>query len=277
MLRGHPYIERVFAWDKRTSSIGSLLRQLRSEQYNVVVNLQRHARSGWITIRAGAPVTVGFEKNPLSMFFTKRVKHYMDGRHEIERNHELVSDWTGAASRPPRLYPTKADFHSVAPYVQEPYVCIAPTSVWFTKQYPAELWVRLIAQLKTNVWLLGGTSDVQACDAIVAQCNMPTVRSLAGQLSILQSAALISQATMTYANDSAAMHLASAVNAPVTAIFCSTVPRFGFGPLSDVSFIVESTAPLPCRPCGIHGLPQCPQKHFRCATTITAEQIIEHR
>ena len=46
-------------------------------------------------------------------------------------------------------------------------------------------------------------------------------------------------AKMNYVNDSAPMHIASAVNAPVTAVFCSTVPEFGFGPLSDVSIIVR--------------------------------------
>jgi ADP-heptose:LPS heptosyltransferase len=42
-------------------------------------------------------------------------------------------------------------------------------------------------------------------------------------------------AAMNYVNDSAPMHFASAVNAPVTAVYCSTIPAFGFGPLSDRS------------------------------------------
>jgi heptosyltransferase-2 len=70
------------------------------------------------------------------------------------------------------------------------------------------------------------------------------------------------------------MHFCSAVNAPVTAIYCSTVPAFGFGPLSDQSFIVETLAPLTCRPCGLHGLKACPQVHFNCAQTIQTSQLI---
>jgi heptosyltransferase-2 len=88
---------------------------------------------------------------------------------------------------------------------------------------------------------------------------------MAGKLSLLESAAIMAGARMNFVNDSAPMHLASAVNAPVTAVFCSTVPAFGFGPLSDNAFIAETTIPLDCRPCGLHGYTVCPKGHFKCA------------
>jgi heptosyltransferase-2 len=79
---------------------------------------------------------------------------------------------------------------------------------------------------------------------------------------------------MNYVNDSAPMHFASAVNAPVTAIYCSTIPAFGYGPLSDNSNIVETHEQLSCRPCGLHGYKACPQGHFKCAFGITNEQLL---
>jgi len=97
--------------------------------------------------------------------------------------------------------------------------------------------------------------------------------NLAGKLSFLESAALMKDAKMNFTNDSAPMHLASAVNAPVTAIFCSTVAAFGFGPLSDDSFVVETKEQLDCRPCGLHGFSKCPEKHFKCALTINSDQL----
>jgi heptosyltransferase-2 len=81
-------------------------------------------------------------------------------------------------------------------------------------------------------------------------------------------------AAMNYANDSAPLHFASAMNAPVTAIYCSTVPSFGFTPLSDKSFIVETDQKLTCRPCGLHGRKACPLGHFNCAHTIRTEQLL---
>jgi heptosyltransferase-2 len=81
-------------------------------------------------------------------------------------------------------------------------------------------------------------------------------------------------AAMNYVNDSAPMHFASAVNAPVTAVYCSTIPSFGFGPLSDIKYIVEIKEPLDCRPCGLHGYKACPRGHFHCAWHITDDQLL---
>jgi heptosyltransferase II len=82
-------------------------------------------------------------------------------------------------------------------------------------------------------------------------------------------------AVMNYSNDSAPLHLGSSVNAPSTAIFCSTIPAFGFGPLSYNSAVIETTVKLACRPCGLHGYKACPKGHFKCAETITATQLSE--
>jgi len=81
-------------------------------------------------------------------------------------------------------------------------------------------------------------------------------------------------ALMNYMNDSAPMHLASAMNAPTTAIFCSTIPAFGFGPLADDRTVIESDQKLTCRPCGIHGSKDCPEKHFDCAEKIPVKSLI---
>jgi heptosyltransferase-2 len=80
---------------------------------------------------------------------------------------------------------------------------------------------------------------------------------------------------MNFVNDSAPMHFASAVNAPTTAIFCSTIPKFGFGPLSDQSFVVETNEALSCRPCGLHGKKACPEGHFKCGKTINVKNLID--
>ena len=107
---------------------------------------------------------------------------------------------------------------------------MSPASVWFTKQLAKEKWVELIEAIgrKKTIYLLGAPGDAELCNALITATH-DGVQSLAGQLSLLQSAALMEGATMNYVNDSAPMHLASAMNAPVTAIYCSTVPYFGFG------------------------------------------------
>ncbi|GAC1592452.1 MAG: hypothetical protein NVS3B25_13020 [Hymenobacter sp.] len=221
---------------------------------------------------------MGFAKNPLSRFFTHRVPHAIgDGTHEVARNLVLLVDAEPAPLVPPRLYPSALDEATAAAYAAPgPYVCLAPTSVWFTKQYPEAKWQELLAALPAGlrVYLLGGPPDVRACERLAAASGRGNVTSLAGKIGLLASAALMRGAMMNYVNDSAPLHLCSAVGAPVTAVFCSTVPAFGFGPLSPVSFVVETPEPLACRPCGLHGHGACPLGHFRCAYGIEVGQLL---
>ena len=140
-------------------------------------------------------------------------------------------------------------------YTGKPFITISPASVWFTKQYPPLKWAAFIDKLpkQTSVYLLGGIGDRSLCEAVIQMTNSGSTFNLAGELTFLQSAAIMKHARMNYVNDSAPMHFASAMNAPVTAVYCSTIPAFGYGPLSDISYIVEKQGPLYCRPCGLHG------------------------
>ena len=71
----------------------------------------------------------------------------------------------------------------------------------------------------------------------------------------------------------ATANIASAMNAPVTVVFCSTVPAFGFGPLRENGRVAETSEKLACRPCGLHGYKACPEGHFKCALAIDPQQV----
>lgn len=276
----HPFIHKLYVWNKKGGKYKNLfkiLSEIRKEEYLYVFNLQRYFSTGLLTVFSGATAKVGFDKNPLSRYFSRSFKHDMNsGMHEIERNHQLIKSITDANPAMPRLYPTKNQFQKVEKYKNSDYVCISPASVWFTKQLPAENWIDLIKALEKNykIYLLGGPDDKNLCEKIRLAAESPKVFNLAGKLSLLESAALMKDAIMNYTNDSAPMHLASSMNAPVTAVYCSTIPGFGFGPLSDDSYIVETAKELSCRPCGLHGKRSCPQKHFECARSITVDGLL---
>lgn len=283
LLSGHPLLKDVLVWDKERNKykhLYSLLLEIRKRKYNAVINLQRFAATGLLTAFSGASRRIGFDKNPLSFLFTKKVPH-LNGTaqqpvHEVERNLDLVKSFTDFEPEMPRLYPSDDDFQAVAPLKRLAYVCIAPTSVWFTKQFPLEKWIEFIQLLpvKLPVYLLGGPDDKAACRQMMQLTGRQSVQDLCGRLSLLESAALMKDAVMNYVNDSAPMHLCSAMNAPVTAVYCSTIPAFGYGPLSDRSHIVEMPDELYCRPCGLHGYRECPEQHFRCAHEIDAMQLL---
>jgi len=281
LFQSHPFLNQVLVWDKKNNKYQNwvgLLFKIRSSQYDLVLNAQRFAATGAWTAFSKAKIKIGFDKNPFSFLFTHAVVHQFSekGQHEIDRNHQLLSSLFLTKVAMPKLYPTASDELAVSSYQQLPYLCIAPASVWFTKQFSIEKWVDLINEIpfKGPIYLIGGPGDKLLCDQILQKINRKSVVNLAGRLSFLASAALQKKAVLNYVNDSAPMHFASAVNAPVVAVYCSTLPNFGFGPLSDRSFIVQTNEALACRPCGIHGKKQCPLKHFDCAKTIKMDQLI---
>ncbi len=282
LLNSHPYLREVLIWDKKNAkykNLWQLLRQIRKNKYDVVVNVQRYSATGMLTAFSGAGKRIGFNKNPLSPLFDIAVKHTHNKGdkiiHEVERNLSLIQSLTDTSFCKPRLHPSSKDIEKVQSLKSFPYLCIAPASVWFTKQYPEYKWINFINKIPYpfTIYLLGGAGEAGICESIQQKVNKKVI-SLAGKLSYLQSASLMKDAKMNYTNDSGPMHFASAMNAPIAAVFCSTAPVYGYGPLSDKKFIIEIQEPLSCRPCGLHGHKKCPQGHFKCAHLIRDEQLL---
>lgn len=274
LFENHPFLNQIIIWDKKAEKYLNLLRtvlKIRRNKYDLVINLQRFASTGLLCGLSKGKEKIGFSENPLSFLFHKKIKYGFQqnkiNRHEVERCHELIRSLTDDIPAAMKLYPNQKAYDRVKTFKEKKYIVICPASVWFTKQYPAEKWVDLINSMhvKLDVYLLGGSDDEKLCQEISNQSRNHSVRNLAGKLSFLETAALMVNAEMCYVNDSGPMHIASAMNAPTTAIFLSTVPSFGFGPRSENAKVIETSEKLECRPCGVHGHQACPKGHFKCA------------
>jgi len=289
----------VHVWDKKKNKyqhLFQIIQTVRRIKYDVVINVQRYLATGIITVLSGAKKTIGFNKNPLSFLFSEVVAHQFGAAaeaaeagarpaaqnsnsaslHETSRNHALLASLTTAPVAKPAMYPSAAHFAAVQKWQGGPYICMSPGSVWETKKMPAKNWIDLINAVPTNytIYLMGAPNETALCAEILSGSSREGVFNIAGELNLLEAAALIKGASLNYVNDSAPMHLASATNAPVAAIYCSTIPAFGYGPLSDTQFVVETLEHLPCKPCGLHGKKACPLGHFNCGHTITTAQLL---
>ncbi|RFC53204.1 glycosyltransferase family 9 protein [Brumimicrobium aurantiacum] len=277
LLINNSKINKIFIWDKKGGKYRSLLRNIKNIRkviYDEVITLQRYTNAGLVTLFAKTKRRIGFDKNAFRSMYTKTVKHSLEGEnHEVERNLSLIAHHGAQKLVRPELFPSSNDMELVEDYKSETYFCLAPASVWATKKLPASGWTELINLLlqKGEVKLLGGPDDHDLCDDI--QKEFPGgVHNLAGKLTLMQSAALMKDATMNYVNDSGPLHIASAMNAPTRAFFCSTVPKFGFGPLADDAKVIETPLGLDCRPCGNHGFTKCPLGHFKCGKSIVINE-----
>ena len=220
---------------------------------------------------ARIPSRIGFS-GPWSFLYTEARPKPAVG-HESDRLLALANMPPGVY--PPHLRPTAEDEQAAAHLGEGPFVALAPGSIWGSKRWPyyAELAGRLAAEVAVVV--VGGTADVALGDEIVKAVGPSGRRAVnaCGTLTLRQSAALIGRAQLLVTNDSAPLHLATAMGTPIVAVFGPTVTEFGFGPLrpGDVALGVDG---LQCRPCSPHGPPQCPLGHHRCMREITVAAVI---
>lgn len=269
LLQNNPSIHNIYIFNKsnkKLSEIFRLTKIFKTNRYDIVFNFHRFGSSGIITLLSGAKKKYGFKKNPFSWCYTKKFEHNIgNGQHEVERNLQLLQEFGAATTAQPELYPSQENYEKVKSYKNQTYYCIAPASVWFTKQLPEHKWIELIQILGNEhcIYLLGAPNDVELCERLQINSKQNNIINLAGKLSLLESAVLMKDAKRNYVNDSGPLHIASAMNAPVTAFFCSTITDFGFGPLSNDKQVLE-VKNLECRPCGLHGYKACPLGHFKC-------------
>ena len=275
LVKDHPFINETIVWQKKENkykNLVSLAKTIRQSKYDYVVNLQRFMASGFLTWRSGAKHRIGFKKNPLSFLYTEKFPHEIgNGQHEVERNQLLIEKITDSKALKPKLHPSESNYSKIENLkLDTDYIVVAPSSVWFTKQVPQSKIIELINKQSNGVQvcLIGAPSDFDYCQSILEEVKHTNIINLSNRLNLLDSAVLIQNAKMSYVNDSAPLHIASAMNANVTAFFCSTIPEFGFGPLSDTSILIQSEEKLECRPCGIHGFKTCPKDHFKCGLKL---------
>lgn len=291
VIQGLPTIEKVWVWDKqggKTKNLMKLIKELRSIRFDMVFNLHRHFNSGLIASLMHSPLKVGFKQNPLSFFQTHSVDHKIPHKtpaglwHEVQRNLQLLQKAEpsyqivdNSKNYKPELPLQEKHFAKVAPHTEGDYFVIAPASVWFTKAWSEHKYKELALELskRGRVLFIGGPTDKDLCDRI--REGIPNTENLCGGLNLLDSAALMKKAKRVFVNDSAPLHLASCVNAKTTAIFCSTVPEFGYTPLADDSVVVDVGNSLSCRPCGLHGHQACPLGHFKCSEDIEIKRVLE--
>ena len=192
--------------------------------------------------------------------------------HEVERLLTLAGSAESAPSVSLALTPSDyaaADHWLAAHGVGPRFIALAPGSIWGTKRWP--YYAELAAGLDRPCVIVGGADDRPLADAIVAAAPGRAV-SAAGELGLRASAALIQRAAALVTNDSAPLHLATAVGTPIVALFGPTVPEFGFGPrrAGDVTLGRDGLA---CRPCSKHGPQICPLGHHRCMRDLAVETV----
>jgi len=287
-----PRLNGIVIYDKRGSARGirgwlKVLREVRDRGYDLAVVPHRSIRSALIPLLGGIPFRIGFDRSA-GWFLHSIAIPYAEREHEVTRNLRLVAPLAPELEPiRPELFIPDEDRGWARRYLDkggidanQPFITVAPGSIWQTKRWTSEGYAELIARLimKYPTVLIGGKEDWSLAAEIIASVmhmveNGSRLLNAVGISTPLQSAAIIARSRIIITNDSAPLHMGVAVGTPVCAIFGPTTPRFGFYPLGNGDRVVEIE--LPCRPCGIHGGRRCPEGHFRCMRDIRADEVYE--
>jgi len=282
-------------YDKRGKDRGfagfvRVAKSLRSLQPDLVFCLHRSLRSALLTRISGGALTFGFHDAVGSLLFDRRIPRPV-GVFEAEKNNALLRAWVGEKAEGLSLFPqlgVSPDNNDASSRLLDGlanFVVLVPSSVWATKRWPAEKFGRIAEMLwekkGLRCVLVGGSekADIDIAKAILdsvrsSEKKIPLPLDLIGKtnLGILKS--LLSKAKLVIANDTAPLHIAIAMGAPVLGIFGPTTKILGFFPLApEGKSKTAELIGLECRPCGLHGHHVCPLGHFRCMLELSPEAV----
>lgn len=295
LLEGHPALDEIIRFDRKhygkigrswraTLDFIRFVRQLRTRQFDLVLDLQGLFRSGFLARASGAKTRVGFAsaRELAWIFYSHRVDVPDRDMHAVDRNYRFAEK-LGFADVPitfalpvqPKSHESIERMlmnHGLQP--GEPYALIVPGTRWETKRWPAEHFATVASAIRTEhhlaVVLAGAPDEVEVADRVRELAGQWVV-NLAGQTSLLEMAALVAGASIVVMNDTGPMHLAVALKKPLVALYGPTNPS-RTGPYGRSETVVRLD--LPCSPCYLKRLSQCPHDH-RCMNQITPQTVAQ--
>jgi lipopolysaccharide heptosyltransferase II len=279
LVEHYPAIDEVIVFDRRHwwRGIWPFLRTIRGRRFDVVVDLQRHLKSGLISFFSGAPIRVGFNKADGKEFnwlfnnrfidavgnTTPKILHYMKfaellgiPSQPIEWHFELHSE---EEKKIDILLDKRAKQYAVL-FVGTRW----QSKRWFPRQM-ADCARFLWENHNLEVILLGGKEDRGIADEVL-NCYSERVQNLVGRTSLRQAMGLIARAHVAVGPDTGLMHIAAAVGTPVVSLWGATSPA-RTGPYGFEDLVVQGRAA--CVPCYRR---HCPIGHV-CMQSIGGDEI----
>jgi len=276
VLKENPYIKKIYTINYK---IGEVISDLKTEKYDVVIDLHKNFRSLGVRLRLGVK-SYSFPKLNFKKWLLVRCKiNRMPDVHIVDRYFEAVkhlgvkNDYLGLDY----FIPEKDDVDpAILPSgFQDGYIGLVIGGKHKTKQLPVEKTIDLCRKLHFPVIILGGKEDKAEAEKIVEFAG-GMIFNACGLYNLNQSASLVKQAKVVITNDTGLMHITAAFHKKIISIWGNTVPEFGmypYLPKKPELFSIFEVKNLPCRPCSKIGFNACPKGHFKCMRDQDIEKI----
>lgn len=279
ILTGHPALDNrlVFERSSGTRAFLAFLRRVRGERFDLVLDLQRHAKSGLVSAATRAPVRVGFHRR------NAKELNWLWNTHTIPPvepfgwkldHYQRFGDFLELPAATPRFDVTlgpdeEASVTRALAPLARPFAALFlgstwPSRLWFADRYAAV--VDALAARGLDAVLIGG-SDVRTLAAeTVRRCAGPPL-DLTARTSLRESYGVLARARVAIGPDSGPMHLAAAAGTPVVSLWGATTPARSAPYGSHDLVLVGRVA---CAPCYLR---RCPIGR-QCMQDLTVERVM---
>ena len=285
LVEGNPALNKIIVIKKNQSKkdFFKLIRQVRKEKYDVVLDLHGGPRASFITFLSKARLKIGYRiKYRNFLYDIKLPRKPKKGRfHSVESHLNFVKTLGIDVDHPLPLYlaPTQeTEVEKVEKFLEDnglegfKTVVIHISAGNEFRDWGKDNWVKLINLLskrpQVKIVLIGADEDRMAEKNILKE-SKGSIQSLVGKLNLREVRELISQSSLFVGPDSGPMHIAASTSTPIVALFGTTLPA-NFAPWQAIATLIEKK--LDCRPCKQR---QCVHEDFRCLRSITPEEVYQ--
>lgn len=272
-IKLNPNISQKYFFGRNDLLNNELIKNISNEKYDLVIDLQNNLRSKKIVSTLNVK-TVKFNKNSWKKFLLVnfKINKLKDASQIPVRYARTISN----IKLDDKGIDLISDLNSSAVLLNKSnLIGFCPGARHFTKRWLKEYFIelgRLLSNAGYQIVLFGGKIDKELCAEIAVE--IPNSISLSNDDDLLQTVTDMKKCLAVVCNDSGLMHVASAANTKLIAIFGSTVKEFGFTPYNCNNLILENNS-LSCRPCSHIGKDHCPKKHFNCMKAISPKLVFE--
>ena len=271
----------------KTGSFSELLRMRRTlagRGYNTIIDAHNVIRSNILyrTIRAGRKLQLSKQQIRKFLLIKFNLNLFNDTIHQYDRYMELAGQLGISGNSPPPPFELPPDAERKAENILERFsrpgrgiISIAPGARWETKMWDEDKFISAANQLwglGFNLILTGGAAERDLAERMTSSIEGEIINT-AGDLNILETAAVLKYSDLLITNDSALLHLSELTGTPVVALFGPTVREFGFYPRLGKSRVLEKN--LECRPCSRNGARPCPHPEKSCLDSIEADDVVK--
>lgn len=256
--------------------------QLRDEKFDLAILLPNSFESAAVVRLAGIRDVIGYNRDGRGWLLRKAVPVPNPGEipaHEVFYYLEMLRR-AGIIERLPGSIPDirfegLEKIHKVGRElfsllgVNLPVIGVSPGAAfggakrWLPERF-AETALQIAGKLGASIAVFGSEAEKPLCEQVARACGG---RNFAGTTALRAFIDMASVCSFFLANDSGAMHIASALGVPSVTVFGPT-NETTTGPTGSTARIVRE--PVDCAPCMKR---ECPIDH-RCMTRVSVDQVV---